>query len=1047
MRSILRNCSRQCWPLALAGVFGLSLSVAWARADDGKERILIQKPEVAPSQVRGEAGEAAPKDIDRVDLMAGPAPQWIWGADADLAYVLRKEFPGDAQAARLIAAADNRMTLYLNGHRVVSSDNWTAPVVLDVQKYLKPGKNELLAEVANAGGPSGFALKLAITPEEGPTRYVVSDRSWQAAGSRKAKDWAAVRAVARMGKAPWGDVFAKAAEVPAGRVPREVFETLPGYQVERIFTIPRAQLGSWVSIAFDPKGRLIASDQGDKGLCRITLPPVGSDEPVKVEPLDVKISAAQGLLFAFDSLYVSVNGGAGSGLYRVRDTDGDDQFDQVEKLAELHGAGEHGPHSLRLSPDGKSILIVCGNHTDLPDTIDSSLVPRPWDEDLILPRQWDANGHARGRMAPGGWIAKTDPDGKTWEILSVGYRNSFDFAVDTEGELFAYDSDMEWDYGMPWYRPTRAVHAVSGSEFGWRSGTGKWPVYYPDSLPPMVNVGPGSPVGVAFGYGLKFPAKYQKALFACDWTFGTIYALHREPVGSTYKAVKEEFLSRTPLPLTDIAVGPDGALYFTIGGRGMQSELFRVTYIGDESTEPAELDEPRNLDLRELRRKIEKFHHRADDQAKAVATVWPYLGDTDRFLRYAARVALEHQEPKYWQDRVLAETNPERLITASVALARQGDKSLQGKLLAALDRLDLGSLDEAKQLELLRVYQLVFIRMGEPDAANASALVKKFDAYYPAESDFLNRELVNLLVYLESPTVAEKTIALMQQESHSESADLSELLTRNATYADPILKMLANRPEAQKIHYAFALRNLRDGWSLEDRKAYFQFLQKARGWSGGASYQGFINNIDKEAFENASEAERLAIEATGARAPFRAKELPKPEGPGHDWKLEELLALAPSKMKKGRNFKHGQRTFQAARCVVCHRFAGEGGATGPDLTQAAGRFGFKEMAEALIEPSQVVSDQYRASVVATDDGQVYTGRIISENDKSLTILVDPEDSTKVVEVPKDEVEAMKPSAESLMPKGLLSVLNEDEVLDMIAYLLSRGDPNDPMFKK
>ena len=119
----------------------------------------------------------------------------------------------------------------------------------------------------------------------------------------------------------------------------------------------------------------------------------------------------------------------------------------------------------------------------------------------------------RGILAPGGWIAKTDPDGKNWEIVSVGYRNAYDIAFNADGELFAYDADMEWDMGMPWYRPTRVLHATSGSEFGWRSGTGKWPAYYVDSLPPMLDIGPGSPVGVEFGYGAKFPAKYQKALY------------------------------------------------------------------------------------------------------------------------------------------------------------------------------------------------------------------------------------------------------------------------------------------------------------------------------------------------------------------------------------------------------------------------------------------------------------------------------------------------------------------------------------------------------
>jgi hypothetical protein len=165
-------------------------------------------------------------------------------------------------------------------------------------------------------------------------------------------------------------------------------------------------------------------------------------------------------------------------------------------------------------------------------------------------------------------------------MVSIGYRNQYDFAFNADGEMFAYDADMEWDLGSPWYRPTRVVHATSGSEFGWRSGTGKWPAYYVDSLPELVNIGPGSPVGVDFGYGTKFPEKYQKALYICDWTFGTMYAIHIEPSGASYKASKEEFVARTPLPLTDVTVGKDGALYFTIGGRGTQSELYRVTYVG-----------------------------------------------------------------------------------------------------------------------------------------------------------------------------------------------------------------------------------------------------------------------------------------------------------------------------------------------------------------------------------------------------------------------------------------------------------------------------------
>jgi hypothetical protein len=78
---------------------------------------------------------------------------------------------------------------------------------------------------------------------------------------------------------------------------------------------------------------------------------------------------------------------------------------------------------------------------------------------------------------------------------------------DRDGEMFTFDSDMEWDWGAPWYRATRVVHCVVGGEYGWRSGTGVWPAYYPDSLPPTLDVGLGSPTGVRFGAGAAFPAR------------------------------------------------------------------------------------------------------------------------------------------------------------------------------------------------------------------------------------------------------------------------------------------------------------------------------------------------------------------------------------------------------------------------------------------------------------------------------------------------------------------------------------------------------------
>ena len=184
---------------------------------------------------------------------------------------------------------------------------------------------------------------------------------------------------------------------------------------------------------------------------------------------------------------------------------------------------------------------------------------------------------------------------------------------------------------------------------------------------------------------------------------------------------------------------------------------------------------------------------------------------------------------------------------------------------------------------------------------------------------------------------------------------------------------------------------------MDERKAFFGSIAEARTWSGGNSYQGFLNNIEKEAFDNAPDVDRLAIEAAGLRKPFKLPPLPKPAGPGKDRTMADLLALERSR-RSGRSFSNGKKMFAAARCIVCHRFYGDGGSTGPDMTQSAGRFSYKDMAESIVEPSKVVSDQYRASVVFTNSGKTYTGKIVSDTKTGITILTNPEDSTKVVEI-------------------------------------------------
>jgi putative heme-binding domain-containing protein len=810
-------------------------------------------------------------------------------------------------------------------------------------------------------------------------------------------------------------------------------KTLKDFKVELVHSCRRDTEGSWVNMCVDSRGRLIVSDQYG-GLFRVTPPALaGKASETNVEKIPADIGEAQGLLWAFDSLYVVVNRGQkyASGLYRVRSSNHDDRLDEVQLLRKINGEGEHGPHAVLLHPDKKSLVIVCGNGTRMMETT-GSRVPRLWGEDHLLPRMPDGRGFMKGVPGPGGCIYHVDPEGKNWELFSTGYRNEFDAAFNREGELFTYDADMEWDFNTPWYRPTRVCHVTSGSEFGWRNGSGKWPPYYPDSLPAIFEVGPGSPTGVCFGYGAKFPAKYQDAFFMCDWSYGKLYALHLTPEHSTYKATIEEFVSGVPLQLTDVVINPsDGALYFTIGGRKTTSGLYRVTYVGKEAVEPSTGDD-RGKEARALRHRLEAFHGRRDPHAVDVA--WPELGHADRFIRYAARVALEHQDPATWQERALAEKKPAAALTALLGLVRATstcpfhrkssspptNEALKTRILAALGLIGWQMLTDEQRLELLRTYEVLFNRMGKPDEAARQRVIGQLDPHFPASDWHVNAELCQVLVYLEAPGVAGKALKLMADASTQE----------------------------EQMEYARWLRVLKTGWTPDERKAYFAWFPKASHYRGGMSFAGFLKNIRDDAVATLTSTEKAELKklldaplvAEGPVAPVKPRPFVK------KWTLDELLPI----MEKGlhtRDFDRGKALFGAASCFACHRINNEGGAQGPDLTVVSGRFNTRDLLESIVEPSKVISDQYAAVVIETTQGKVVTGRIVNQDGDRLHILTNMLDPSSTAVVDRKQIESMRTSPISMMPTGLLDTLKQDEVLDLVAYLLSRGDRKHKMFAK
>jgi putative heme-binding domain-containing protein len=164
-----------------------------------------------------------------------------------------------------------------------------------------------------------------------------------------------------------------------------------------------------------------------------------------------------------------------------------------------------------------------------------------------------------------------------------------------------------------------------------------------------------------------------------------------------------------------------------------------------------------------------------------------------------------------------------------------------------------------------------------------------------------------------------------------------------------------------------------------------------------------------------------------------------------EWAKEEVAALLDRKLVH-RDFGRGKAMFAVANCYSCHRFDGEGGAVGPDLTILSGRFSAHDILESVMEPDKVISDQYAAVNVVTTDGKTITGRISNYDDGRIVINTNMLDPTALVEVDPKDIEELETASVSMMPSGLLNTLHEDELLDLFAFLLSRGDRNHEMFK-
>ncbi|MBA4191612.1 MAG: hypothetical protein C0467_26840 [Planctomycetaceae bacterium] len=473
------------------------------------------------------------------------------------------------------------------------------------------------------------------------------------------------------------------------------------------------------TMTIDDAGRVLVAG---RGYVRVLVDDNGDGVADRaIDLIDGLKDGPMGLFAEGDSLYVVADGG----LKRYRGYNGKVKLKRPpEVLVKLKTAGEHDTHAVRRGPDGW-LYLLCGNQAGV--TKQTVTSPRSPVKEPIAGTLLRISPHRSS------FWGMTLP--QVVEVVADGFRNAYSFDFNLDGEPFTYDSDNERCVGLPWYEACRFYHIVPGGNYGWRSPQfGQFwrkPTYFVDCVPPVCNLGRGSPTGVAAYLHSHFPEKYRGGFFLADWTFGRIHFVPLTPKESTYEGKPEVFaeaIGTSGFAPTALAVHPKtGELFVSIGGRGTRGGVYRIAHeknsagkplpIANRSLEWTAADEKRWLadctsdDARLRRTTLELMtcaREKLNWSSKLKEAVKPNLSHPDPLVRMAAARTLK---PLVVPLGNSFDTQTE-LTIALIQVTDNPDESLK----TAIKVLREKSATDGEKLQAVRIVQLALGDLTDPQA-------------------------------------------------------------------------------------------------------------------------------------------------------------------------------------------------------------------------------------------------------------------------------------------------------------------------------------------
>ena len=320
-------------------------------------------------------------------------------------------------------------------------------------------------------------------------------------------------------------------------------------------------------------------------------------------------------------------------------------------------------------------------------------------------------------------------------------------------------------------------------------------------------------------------------------------------------------------------------------------------------------------------------------------------------------------------------------------------------------------------------------------AAQREQLYGLVAGQFPAQDERLNKEIALLIGYSgQAPGIAELLAAMPK----------------------------GNDKQELQLHYLYALRMIKQGWTAEQKVQLAELFGRAAKWRGGAQFVNFVGQfLDSVADQFATDEEKQllyekapdlspltpdelkAIQERQAAAAAAGRGAPGGRGApasalaartqGRVVSRQEMMEEAIYQPQQKLDAAAGRTLFEA-NCASCHRFGTIGtdhGVAGLNLSNSPLRSAKYALLEAIMFPDRKIAPQHETTVIETSDGRSIHALVLREAAQSVSVLTREGTAT---DVQKAQIKARRKEKTSLMTEAMADAMNQSEWRNLLAFL-------------